>query len=518
MTHHDYDVLIAGAGPVGLLLALDLVRRGVSVALIEKNEEPMPGSKGKGLQPRTQEILEQLDLLDAFLAEGGRYPRIRIYRSEQVREEPYAEWIEPTPDRPWPNILLVPQHRTEALLRARLEALGVETQFGQELIGLEQDDDGVTATLADGRQARTLRARYLVGADGGRSFVRHALAIGFAGETLPRRAIFADARIEGLSGDVWHRWPDASGGQISLCPLPGTPLFQIAIEVSIYGDVDLGEAAVAQLIRSKLPDPAIVVHEVPWRSLLRVNLRLADRYRTGRVFLAGDAAHIHPPTGAQGLNTGVQDAWNLGWKLATVLQGADPALLDTYEQERRPIAAEMLALSGVLLNAWQGQAKTQRGTLTHQLDLNYRHGALAVDLRAEEAALRAGDRAPDAIVEQSGRPVRLFELLRHPEFTVLGYGVDRGLLGALAEGTSARCLAVDPAGCARDGDLQDAGGTLCQTYGLLPGDVVLIRPDGYLAAWAPAAQVPALRPMLLRWIGPHGAGVSKPDATVRQAA
>ena len=500
MRQYEHDVVVAGAGPVGLLLSIELARRGTDVCIIDSQQRPLCGSKGKGIQPRTQELLEHIGILDEFLAIGGRYPPIRLYKSDGIREEPYALRLEPTRDCPYPNILMVPQAQTEAILRKRLAALGRSVLVGHELTSFKQHDDGITAQLVTDSRTRMISARYLIGADGGRSVVRHLLGIPFAGETLPRRAIFADVRANGLPVDVWHRWPDAPGGQISLCPLLGTNLFQMAAEVSPNGTVDLSVRAVVEMIRTRLSPQHIDVTEIPWYSLMRVNLRLAQRYRERRVFLAGDAAHIHPPTGAQGLNTGVQDAFNLGWKLAAVLQGADSSLLDSYEMERRPVAVRMLELSGVLLGAWQDQKKIERGTLTSQIDVHYRDSPLAVALGEPKGTLRPGDRAPDAPCQDShGREIRLFELLRVPGFKLLGYGVASAQLASLIQGTNAHAYSFDSPLNLVNTSFVDHHGAIQQSYGLNKDDVVLIRPDGYVAAFAGKFEREQLRTLLLHW-------------------
>ena len=218
-------------------------------------------------------------------------------------------------------------------------------------------------TLArEGREER-LRARYLIGADGAHSAVRKALGVRFEGERLAGPgAIVGDVRVDDLRRDVWHVWPRAKGGAVALCPLPGG------------------------------------------------QLRLVDRYRVGRVFLAGDAAHVHPPSGGQGLNSGVQDAYNLGWKLAAVLRGAPEALLDTYEEERRPVAASILGLSTRLYR----ERSLRRGDETKQLQTNYRGTSLAPKT-SERGRVRAGDRAPDAEGrDEGGESARLFDSFRGP--------------------------------------------------------------------------------------------------------
>ncbi|HEY4042667.1 MAG TPA: FAD-dependent oxidoreductase, partial [Rhodopila sp.] len=338
------DVLICGAGSAGLSLAIDLARRGVDFRLIEKADKPFQGSRGKGIQPRSQEIFEDYGIVDRLFATGGPYPPIRGYSPDgSFVDSPFGDACTPIPAEPYYAPLMVPQFLTEAVMRERLAELGHRPEFGQELTGFSQDVEGVTAQVGN----ETVRARYLVGADGGRSFVRHELGVDFPGETLGARAIVADVELEGLSADVWHRFGLGSR-QISLCPLAGTPLFQIQAPVPLEGEVDVTAAGLTALI-SERTGRDIIVHSVIWASVYSMSARLADRYRVGRVCLAGDAGHTHPPTGGQGLNTSLQDGYNLGWKLAAVLGGAPDKLLATYDEERRPIAAGMLGMAKRLL-------------------------------------------------------------------------------------------------------------------------------------------------------------------------
>src|SRR3954469_12529928 len=343
------DVLICGAGAAGLTLAIELSRRGVAFALIDGAAEPFHGSRGKGIQPRSLEIGE------------------------------------PTPREPYRIPLMLPQFMTEAVLRERLAELGHQPHYGQALEGFTQDADGVTAQV----NGAPLRVRYLVGADGGRSTVRQALGIGFPGETLGVRALVADLLLEGLSRDAWHRWNDGTPQSMSLCPLMGTDQFQLQARIPGHGEVDLSAAGLAAMIATRTRRNDLAVRAVSWASAYSMNARLADRFQVGRVFLAGDAAHTHPPTGGQGLNTSVQDSYNLGWKLAAVLGGAPAELLATYEEERRPIPAGMLALSTKLLQAARAEGGMKRGRDTQQLDIGYPESRLAL-------GRTAGNRAPDA--------------------------------------------------------------------------------------------------------------------------
>jgi 2-polyprenyl-6-methoxyphenol hydroxylase-like FAD-dependent oxidoreductase len=277
---------------------------------------------------------------------------------------------------------MVPQFLTEAVMRERLAELGHQPEFGRELTGFSQDAKGVTAQVGGG----VVRAHYLIGTDGGHSLVRHSLGIDFPGETLGVRAIVADVELEGIGRDAWHRF-GSDMRQILLCPLAGTQLFQVQGPVPLEGDVDLTAEGLTKLIAERTGRD-IVIRSVTWGSAYWMNARLADRYRVGRVFLAGDAAHIHPPTGGQGLNTSVQDSYNLGWKLAAVLGGAPEKLLATYEEERRPIAAGMLGLATRLLDEGK-QGTMRRGRETRQLDLGYPGTSLALQTR-ERARVRAG--------------------------------------------------------------------------------------------------------------------------------
>ncbi|WP_454761609.1 FAD-dependent oxidoreductase [Caulobacter segnis] len=450
------DVLIAGAGPAGLTLAIDLARRGVAFRLIDKAPQAFQGSRGKGIQPRSLEVFEDLGVLAPMLAKGGPYPPVRNYAPDGGFEETaIGEGATPTPAEPYAAPLMLPQFLTETILRQRLTELGHTPEYGAELTGIDQDAEGVTATLADGR---TLRARWLVGADGGRSFVRHALDIGFPGKTMPGLAMVADVHLTGLSREAWCVFGTRETAQVSFCPLAGTDLFQIQGHAPTDGEAGLTVEGLNALIRERTGRDDIVVHEVFWASVYGLNARLADRYRVGRVLLAGDAAHIHPPTGGQGLNTSIQDAYNLGWKLAAVLAGAPEALIDTYEAERRPIAAGVLGLSTELLAKAMTKEGMKRGREARQLDLGYEGSSLSLDLGVA-AKVAPGDRAPDTPCQ--GR--RVFEVLAGPHWTVLGESPIASRPGLVVA------------------DLTDTDGWFAAAYGLPPGGFVLVRPDGYIA-------------------------------------
>ena len=470
------DVLICGAGAAGLTLAIELARRNVPFRLIDKMDRPFAGSRGKGIQPRTQEIFSDLGIIDRIVAIGGLYPPQREYREDgSFTEADVMERQEPTPAEPFQIPLLVPQFLTEGVMRERLGELGHRPEFACELTGFEQDEDGVTARLSGKAGEERVRVRYLIGADGGRSFMRHALDIGFPGKTLGVRAVVGDIFLTGLERDAWHRFGGGSmTAQISLCPLAGTDMFQLQAPIPMEGDIDLTAEGLTAMIADRSGRDDVRIQSVSWASAFTMNARLADRYRVGRTFLVGDAAHIHPPTGGQGLNTSVQDAYNIAWKLAATLRGAPDALLDSYEEERRPIAAGMLGLASKLLDA-ANRGDIRRGREVHQLDIGYPGSSLALEEPKRDLGVRAGDRAPDAPVRgAAGQPTRLFEIMKGAHWTLLGYEVVRGAV-APRQGLHIHTFGFR-------GDLVDVGGHFRDAYGVEPGDWVLVRPDGYIGA------------------------------------
>jgi 2-polyprenyl-6-methoxyphenol hydroxylase-like FAD-dependent oxidoreductase len=463
----DTQVLIAGAGPTGLTLAIELARRELDVRIIDRAETFFAGSRGDGLQPRTLEVFEDLGVLDAVLAAGAAPVPMRIHvGGEVVGERMVFDVVEPSPSKPYPNGCFLGQSQTEGILRDRLAEFGVRVEPGTALTGFEQDAGGVTATLSTGE---TLRSAYLVGADGGKSLVRKALGIAFEGTTDESvRMLLGDVRAAGLDRDHahWFGAPEDPMRGMMFSPLPGTPHFQFA---SALGDGDVAAETALPAVQARLDaltGGGVVLSDLAWSTVWRPNVRLAARFRDGRVFLAGDAAHVHPPTGGQGLNTGVQDAYNLGWKLA---DGA-PELLDSYEAERRAVAERVLGISTGLLRKYQDgdEDAHRRGEDTRQLDISYRGGPLSP---AGTGTLRPGDRAPDApLTDANGKGVRLFELFRGPHATELLFG-----------GGSTPGYRILPGGSTATGtDLVDDGGHAYAAYEAAGGRRVLIRPDGHV--------------------------------------
>ncbi|MGH3385134.1 MAG: rifampin monooxygenase [Nocardioidaceae bacterium] len=334
-----FDVIVAGGGPTGLILASELRLHGVHVLVLEKEAEPTKQVRSLGLHVRSIEVLDQRGLLERFLAHGKQYPLSDYPHHFAGIEKPWPDRL----DTAHSYILGIPQPTTERLLTEHANEVGTEIRRGCELVGVSQDDDGVTAELTDGTQ---LRSRYLVGCDGGRSTVRKQLGVGFPGEPATvewlRGEMEVTADPEELAAVVaevrkTHRGfgvgPAGNGLYSVVVPAEGVTegpavpptLEEVKRRLQVFAGTDFG------------------VHSPRWLSRFGDATRLAERYRLGRVLLAGDAAHVHPPLGGQGLNLGIQDAFNLGWKLAAEVAGWAPAgLLDSYQTERHPVAADVL--------------------------------------------------------------------------------------------------------------------------------------------------------------------------------
>jgi rifampicin monooxygenase len=333
----EFDVTVVGGGPTGVMLAGELRRHGVRVLVLERDAEPTPVVRALGLHARSIELLDQRGLLDRFLPLGTQYP---------VGGGFFAGISRPTPDRldtAHPYVLGIPQPTTERLLTEHVIELGVEIRRGREVVGLSQDDQGVTVDLADGTH---LRSRYLVGCDGGRSTVRKLLGVGFPGEPARREWLSGEVELTAPPEEVAAAVAEVRETQKGFGVGPsGEGLYRVVVPAEGVTE-DRAIPPTLEEIKQRLrlfAGTDFGVHSPRWLSRFGDATRLAERYRTGRVLLAGDAAHIHPPTGGQGLNLGLQDAFNLGWKLAADVNGWAPeGLLDSYHTERHPVAADVL--------------------------------------------------------------------------------------------------------------------------------------------------------------------------------
>lgn len=403
-------------------------------------------------------------------------------------------WVPPA--SPYPYTYVLPQAGLEDILRDRLAELGVRVQTGAEVESVEQDETGARVHLADGT---TLAADWLIGADGSRSTVREALDIGFPGRATGEAYHLADAV---LRLDVPFRdsgmWLGPEG-PLMLMRLPGEQdLWRVFVDVTDEArDRDLPELTVAgleQLLAARGPSGARV-ERLDWTSVFRTRVRLADRYRSGRAFLAGDAAHVFPPFGGQGMNLGIQDAVNLGWRLAAVRRGVPQSLLDDYERERRPVAhgvirdvearrrafalrhpiARGLRDAGLRLGGSRRGAES--GSLANsQLMINYRaahrdrgsRGLRGLRRGSDRHGARVGDRAPQAPYAER----TVHDLFAPDHWTLLRFGPDES--GGIVRQPGLHSVSVDSAA--------DPDGALARAYGCSTGGYALVRPDGYVGA------------------------------------
>lgn len=471
-------ILIVGAGPTGLTLACELARRGVAFRIIERAVTPQIGSRAKGVQPRSLEVFDDLGIVAELMSNGTTEVLFRRYQGSRMIDETKRQTF-PRSDTRYPRSLLAPQWKVEEVLRKKLQEYGAAVEFGTELIDFAQNGEGVEATVQKSDGTEQVVCDYLVGCDGGKGSIRKMLGINFVGETHDmERALVGDVEVDGLTPDAWHIWMHPQYGiAFALCPFKCTNSWQLQAVMPPDKDGNMPDPTLETFKRVFLERTGmdhVVLKNATWQSIYRVNVRMADKYRVGNVFIAGDAAHAHSIAGGLGMNTGIQDAYNLGWKLAAVVTNqASAGLLDTYEEERLPVAAWTLNISSERQKAMTDAAAKGTGTLanmatkdTTQLNLNYRNSSLSQNKTAAGGRLAAGDRAPDARLADGSW---LFDLYRGPHFTVLGFG-NAGL-------SITAFKAAFPAENVQACYLQDV--PAANAFDIQNG-LVIIRPDGYI--------------------------------------
>ena len=553
----DIQVLVVGAGPVGLFMAAELARHGVSCRIVDRNDGPTRDTRAAAVQARTLEILESIGLAREFVQAGNICHAKAAYTSDRKLLK-YLTFDEL--DSAFPFILQLPQSQTERLLAGYLARLGTEVERRVELVAFEQHQDGVCATLrsSDGGQ-ETIDAAWLVGCDGAHSTVRHGLGVAFSGDEYPTDLVSADIQVDWTLPRDEQMSFFAADGMLTFFPLAGGRAAIVADLGPARGD----HPPPAQTLEGlqaifNARTPGGVLSDPVWSVCYRVHCRQAARYQVGRVFLLGDAAHVCSNIGGQGMNTGMHDAFNLGWKLGLVANGkSPPSLLDSYHPERHQAGQDMLCLSDhlhrialreeqhlslpesvrqrladVLANQEVMQQRMRRAVA--ELNIGYRHSPIVAEHHhllpgpdGAHAGLlgwhdfgagpRAGDRAVDArLMLHPGRePVRFFERLRGTTHHLVLFagahatGETHQRLQALAEQTARAhpgCLKTHlivphelPEDLAAKGEiLLDPHGELHHRYGARSACLYVIRPDGYIGFRSQPPDAEALNAYLTR--------------------
>jgi 2-polyprenyl-6-methoxyphenol hydroxylase-like FAD-dependent oxidoreductase len=535
------DVLIAGAGPVGLTAAIELARRGIDFRIVDPITDSPQYAKAVGAQPRTLEVFEGMGVLERILAAAvPMFGQLVYVNGEKAAQLEFA-----TPsDVPF-GFIAIPQYATEQVLREELAMHGVQVERGLRVTGFDQDADGVTATLDGDSGPQTVRAGYLVGADGAHSAVRKAMGLTFEGAAFSEQYMLGDVEVDWSVPRGWavrsmHQADGRTDDLLVCIPLPGRGRYRMSMLVpddrvsapTAADGVTHGfegprtpDLHHIQAVLDRLsPEPA-TARKLRWSSVFRISHRIVDSYGSGRVFVAGDAAHIHPPTGAQGMNTGIQDAHNLAWKLALVLTGdAAPHLTDSYDAERRPVGEEVVgrtvrsARDGIGADSTDPDFVIRREA---QLLIRYDNSPIV--------APGAGGRAPDATGltrDAVTGSVRLFSLLGRRDHALLLYAGDdagddvasferaaeaavaaaRGrievyLVAAVSADVGASVLPV----------IRDSAGDFARMYGADGSAVYVVRPDGYLSFASPEIDTDGLTAHLGSTFGTSVSTTGAPD-------
>jgi 2-polyprenyl-6-methoxyphenol hydroxylase-like FAD-dependent oxidoreductase len=495
-------VLISGAGPVGLTMALALTRLGIPVRIIDKAAARTDKSKALVLWPRTLELLDIRGCARPFIDAGMKAAGARIFARQKLLAQVHLDIAHSA----YTYALMIPQSDTERLLEELLDQAGVRVQRRVELTAFSDGGDSVAAVLrhADGHE-ETVSTDYLIACDGAHSTVRHGLSMEFEGNTLPSEWVLADVLVDGeIACDklsvCWT--PD---GVLLLIPIRGTRFRIIAdVQATSGEDAQAPTLEEIQALLDRRAPASLRAHDAVWLSRFRINERKVKDYRRGRIFLCGDAAHVHSPAGGQGMNTGMQDAFNLAWKLALVRRGhAVPTLLDSYSPERGAIGDQVLRNAGIMTKVailrnpiLQEIRNLSVQTMSHvpavhrrmvdqltEMDLHYPDSPLTYAMPGTARHPAPGERAPDLLLAPAAQGAsRLYELLAAGKFVVLS--VD-AMEMPLPEGLNHIAIAAGAAAAA----------------GYQAGHVYLIRPDAYVAGSVRGGDISAIVAALERLKG-----------------
>jgi 2-polyprenyl-6-methoxyphenol hydroxylase-like FAD-dependent oxidoreductase len=485
------DVLITGAGPTGLALAVQLIRYGIDFVIIDQKQTTTPFSKAIGVQARTLEIYDQIGLADPLIELGAIASKARMFVDGKQRGEINFGEIGRGLS-PYPYVLIVEQGKHERLLYDYIRSNGKDVLWQTELLSFRQDDSGLTAEISSrSGSSETVNAKYLVGCDGAKSIVRHSLGLTFGGSTFERTFYVADVDID------WQHPHDAlqvflmKDQLLAFFPMTGERQYRIVGTFPEEFAKDAGDILYEQIEQQIKRDAKLMldITKVNWFSSYKVHTRHVNKFSVGRCFLAGDAAHIHSPAGAQGMNTGIQDGYNLAWKLSTVLSGvSSPEILNTYNEERLPnaelltkttdrffdlVASPSPFLSFIRINVFPyianamfrlNAVKKFVFPRISQIMINYRHSSLSK--QTDHFALSAGERMPYFEVEGSS----IYDHLKEPKFHVVtfydGRGTEPRQISSVTSFADQQYLPLYP--------------KVTEIFGATRTFTIVIRPDNYI--------------------------------------
>ena len=559
---NSVEILVVGAGPVGLTLACELLRYGIRCRIIDQAQEPAQTSRALGIHVRTMEIFARMGLADSLLTHSGTAWGADVYNAHG-KELLHVHLHFPTKVK-YPFLTIVPQQQTEQVMRERLTELGGEIEWGHELVDVRQNEQGMCAIVArhtagqtDSEAVEEIRAQYVVGCDGAHSRVRKAVQIPFEGRTIEDEFLLADVDLDWQVPHERARfWLHPEGVFIAI-PLPGGNHWRLIVNMHGKTSAEVSPVSLEyfqQLLVERTGDTQTRISNPIWMSRFRINQRLVKMYAKGRVFLAGDAAHIHSPAGGQGMNTGIQDAYNLAWKLALVVRKqARAQLLASYQEERKPVARTVVGATGLVTDLIISANPVVQWAREHivfplaatkvvqqivsirvsELDINYHSSSLSQTYRGSQPSQTATARPKVRQHFQSpprvGNFAPLAQALRYPTYTpvdlpALGNDARGGiiLLFAGVDASEEEMKRLAKLAC----EVRSACADLCRVYLVLAGSEVprelpwdgeilcdptlhmykrygarrellyYIRPDGYIGFRSQPVSVVALKAYL----------------------